>query len=357
MNFILCADLHLKETEKEYSFSVLEEIIGLCEKKKCGALLLAGDVFDSHGAAEKLRAGFRAALEKLPSSCAVYFLPGNHEELRAGSPGSLENFDFGRAKLLAEKPWSLHSLSAEAELLAVPFQRDFFGYRDWKVPPKKKPLRILLAHGTVSGMAYTGPGEEADSILDEDLFEHFRIDLAALGHLHKQNSVRRKDVLIAYPGSARVWREGEEGKRCVFLGSTQTVPPLLEPLALARAGEYRVISVYAAPEGGLRMELPKEISPADWLHLEVGGVVEEEISVLAALEKLAAELKKTCRRVSSHTGKLSVLAGVSTHPLALRFLRAWEEAAPRYAEEEPGVYELARLRGLLALKEILETRK
>ncbi|MCL1818935.1 MAG: metallophosphoesterase, partial [Spirochaetaceae bacterium] len=343
--------------EKDYSFSVLDEILGLCEKKKCGALLLAGDVFDSRDAAENLRADFRAALEKLPSSCAVYFLPGNHEELGAKGPGSLENFDFGRAKLLAEKPYSLHSFSAEAELLAVPFQRDCSGYRDWKVPPKKKPLRILLAHGTVPGMAYTGPGEETDGILDEDLFAYFQADLAALGHLHAQACVRRGDILVAYPGSARVWREGEEGKRCVFLGSTEVVPPLLEPLTLASAGEYRVIPVYAAPEGELRARLPEEISPADWLQLELAGVVEEEPPAIAALERLTASLKKTCRRVNSRTEKLSVLAGVSTHPLSLRFLRAWEEAAPRYAEEESGVYELARLRGLLALKEALETRK
>jgi DNA repair exonuclease SbcCD nuclease subunit len=357
MNFILCADLHLKETEKEYSFSVLDEIIGLCEKKKCEVLLLAGDIFDSRDAVKKLRADFRTALDRLPSSCAVYLLPGNHEELGANDKEKLEDFDFGRAMLLAEKPWSLHSLSAEAELLAVPFQRDYSGYHDWEVPPKEKALRILLAHGTVLGMAYTGPGEETDSILDGDLFSYHKANFAAMGHLHAQALVRRGDILVAYPGSARVWRDGEKGKRCVLFGSTETLPLNLEPLNLASAGEYRVIPVHATPEGELRADLPEDISPVDWLHLELEGFVEEEPSVLEALEKLKNELGKKYRRVSSCTKNLSVLAGVSTHPLAISFLRAWEEAASGYEKEAPGVYELARLKGLAALKEILEKRK
>ena len=356
MTFIHCADLHLKEAEKEYSFSVLVEIINLCTKEKCGALLFAGDVFDSRDDAKNLRGDFRDALEKLPSSCAVYFLPGNHEELRAKGEEKLESFEFGRARLLWQKPWSLHELGGEAELLAIPFQNDYSGYRDWKIPPKKKPLRIILAHGTVPGMAYTGPGEETDSTLDEDLFSFLQADIAALGHLHKQAIVRRGNVLIAYPGSARVWREGETGKRGVFLGRTEDVPPFLEPLTLTSAGEFRTVPVFVSPGGELRLDIPGDISPADWLSLDVSGVVEEEPPVTMALEKLKKELGKKHRKVS-YNDKLSVLAGVSTHPLAASFLRAWEEAAPRYAGEAPGVYELARLQGLLALKGIQERRK
>ena len=357
MNFILCADLHLKETEKEYSFSVLGEIAGLCKKNNSGALLLAGDVFDSREEIKSLRTDFRAALDLLPDSCQVYFLPGNHEELRAKDTEDLESFDFGRAKLLAAKPWSLHDLDADTELLAVPFQKDYRDYRDWEIPRKKKAMRILLAHGTVMGMAYTGPGEETDSIIDEDMITFFQADLAAIGHLHKYSDTDRKNYRIIYPGSARVWREGEEGKRCVLLGNTGTVPVRLEPLFLTSAGEYRVIPVFATPEGELCADIPKDISPADWLCLDLTGVVEEEPPVLAALEKLKTELEKKCRKVSAGTEKLSVLAGVSTHPLAGRFLRKWEEAAHSYKDEEPGVYEQARLRGLLALKDVLEKRK
>jgi hypothetical protein len=239
----------------------------------------------------------------------------------------------------------------------MPFQRDYAEYRRWEVPPKMKPLRILLAHGTVPGIMYTGPGEETDSVIDEDLFTRFNVDIAALGHLHGQTIVRKGAALVAYPGSARVWRDGEDGKRCVLLGNTELIPPRLEPVVLASAGEYRIVPVFAVPDGTLRPALPQTISPADWLHLDAEGVVEDEPLVTAALEKLAAELGKKCRRVSYTTEKLSVLAGVSTHPLAVSFLRAWEDAASRYDGEEPGVYELARLRGLGSIKAILGSRK
>lgn len=356
MKFLLCADLHLKNDEKEYSFSVLNEILDICKMKDCGALLFAGDVFDSWEDVEKLRNDFRGALEKLPSSCNVYLLPGNHEELR--SAGSFDGFDFGRAKLLAKKPWSLLELGTEAEIIAVPFQRDYSAYREWNVPAKKRPLRILLSHGTVPGIAYIGPGEEgADGVLDEDLFAHLQVDLAALGHLHGQTQIRKGKTLVAYPGSARVWRAGEEGERCVLLGNTETIPQHLEPIGLASAGKYRVVSVYAAPGGELKYRLPEGFSTADWLHFEVEGVVEDEPAVIAELEKIKAELGKNCRKVSSNTGKLSVLAGVSSHPLAIRFLRVWEEKAGSFAGEEPGVYNLVRLVGLSKLKDFLGQRK
>ena len=356
MNFILCADLHLKESEKNYCFSVLNEILKLCEKKKCEALLFAGDVFDSREAVKALRPDFRSALETLDPACSVYFLPGNHEELYAQPSEGLESFDFGRARLLAKKPWSLHTLGADAELLAMPFQRDYSGYRDWGVPPKKNPVRILLAHGTMMSMAYAPSVEETDSIIDEDMFNYFQVDIAALGHLHKQAALGKGSTLAAYPGSARVWREGEEGKRCVLLGNTGAVPPALEKLTIASAGEYRIIRVYASADGKLRAAIPELISPGDWIHLELAGVVEEEPPVLAALEKLKTDLMKKCRRVTS-TESLTILSGISTHPLARRFLRAWEEAAPEYKNEEPGVYEQARLKGLLALKDVLEKSK
>jgi DNA repair exonuclease SbcCD nuclease subunit len=204
MIFLLCADLHLKETEKDYSFSVLNEVIGICKDRRCEALLFAGDIFDSRQAVKELRSDFRAALQLLPSSCAVYFLPGNHEQLYAADSESLEQFNFGRAQLLAKKPWSLHQFGGNAELLAIPFQRDCSTYRDWKVPPKQKPLRILLAHGIVMGMTYTPGGEDDDSIFDEDMLSHFQIDIAAVGHLHKNIIAQKGNTLVAYPGSARV---------------------------------------------------------------------------------------------------------------------------------------------------------
>jgi hypothetical protein len=361
VRFILAADLHIATAERDYSLAVLEEIVDLCGRERCGALLLAGDVFDSRPDVEALRGAFRGAIERLPRDCAVFFLPGNHEELRAGPGGAeaLDRFDFGRARLLTEKPFSLEIPDSHTELLAIPFQRDYSAYRAWKAPPKRKPFRIVLAHGTVPGLSYTGPDEEEPGgVLDPDLFAWLKADLAALGHLHGGFSVRRGETLIAYPGSARVWREGEGGRRRVLLGVTEDTSPALREIPLERAGEYRAVSVYAAPDGSLRV--PGEFagfSRADWLSLNVSGFVEDEGVPARALERLQADLQEKYRKVTVRSEGISVLGGVSTHPLALRFIKKWEEAADSLGAEDPEAYNLARLRGLGLIKEILESRK
>jgi predicted phosphodiesterase len=356
MNCLLCADVHLKETEKDYCLSVLSEVVFLCEREKCGALLFAGDVFDSRPDAEALRGAFRACLDRLSPGVRVFFLPGNHEELRSSGMPALESLDFGRARLLCEKPFSLEDLDDSAELLALPFQRDYSDYRSWAVPPKARATRVLLAHGTVPGIAYTGPDEEdGGGILDADVFAHFGADLAALGHLHGYSLTQRGETCAAYPGSARVWREGETGPRRVLVFSTDTRPPRPRPLALVSAGEYRVVPLYAAPGGELRGPEEKEMAgwkAADWLRLEVSGVVEDEVSVTGALRELREGLEKKFRRVTQSTENLSVLQGISSHPLARRFLEKWERDAGRY-RDFGGAYGLARLKGLQAIKEIL----
>ena len=360
MRFLHAADLHLSRAEREYSFSVLDEILGIARRERCGALLLAGDIFDSCAEAEALRTDFRARLETLPADCAVYFLPGNHEALgsAAGRGNPLEGFDFGRARMLTTLPFSLENLSPEAELLALPFRRDYSDYRDWPVPPKKKPLRIILSHGTVPGIVYTGPDEDDEAgALDPDIFAFFQADLAALGHIHGGSESLMGGTIVAYPGSARVWREGETGPRRVLLGTTETMPPRLEEVVLESAGEFRILAVQVGIDGTLRLA-GSENTPrgADWIRLDVTGVTEDERPVLGEVAKLRASLERSSRRVTVDAGGLEVLAGVSTHPLAVRFVKKWEELSAVYPEEAEG-YRLARLKGLRVLKGILESRK
>jgi hypothetical protein len=117
--------------------------------------------------------------------------------------------------------------------------------------------------------------------------------------------------------------------------------------------------VYAAPDGKLRGPDEKDIAgwkAADWIKLEVSGVVEDEPAVSSALEKLKAALEKKFRKVTASSEKLSVLQGISTHPLASRFLEKWEKEAEHY-KDSGDAYVLARLKGLQVIKEILEKRK
>jgi DNA repair exonuclease SbcCD nuclease subunit len=361
MKFLHFADLHLSRAERDYSLAVLEELAALAAVRDCDAVFIAGDLFDSRADAEALRGGFRAVMDRLPRECRVYYLPGNHEELGAPAGGGLDRWDFGRVCLLSALPFSLEALSAEAELLALPFRRSFSDYREWGVPDKMAPLRILLSHGTVPGIVYTGPDEEpAGGVLDPDLFSYLKIDYAALGHIHGGSLSRMGNTLLCYPGSARVWREGEIGPRKAVIGDTASVPLKTETVILKRAGLFRRVPISAAAGGGIAFsrEDLRTAAPEDWIRLEVSGVVEEEKSAGDAVRDLAKELEKSYRRVTVDTKDLEVLAGVSTHPLALRFVRSWEAIASRYDNPEDALsYRLARQRGLLALKDIIEAKK
>ncbi len=365
MKLLHCADLHLSRSEEDYSFRVLDEIADVAAKESFGALLFAGDVFDSRADLEALRDRFRKTLERLPAETGVFMIPGNHEYLGAASEdeAGLSRFDFGRARLLAKRPFALVPLGAGIELLALPFRRDYADYRDWSVPPKDGAFRVLLAHGTVPGMSFSGPDEEgATAVIDADFLFRFGIDYAALGHIHAGAAANVGSTAAVYPGSARVWREGEEGPRKVVVFSAGTKPVKLEERVLKSAGRFIPLRLEAGLDGTLPAPeavlggMPQVPGRGDWVRIEVSGLVEDETVTMRDLEKLAVEIGRLCRRVTSDAGALDVFAGISAHPLALRFAEAWEKARAANPDKDE-LYRLARLNGLKTLKEILESRK
>jgi DNA repair exonuclease SbcCD nuclease subunit len=354
----------------------LEEITAICRDRKAGGLLLAGDIFDSYQDAETMRNLFGSALESLPENCAVYYIPGNHEELRAPGPGTIEQFDFGRARLLAATPCSVVPMDAGTELLAIPFQKDYSAYREWQVPPTGGKKRVVLAHGTVPGVPgmyipgmYNIPGrngaglsgeeENPPGVLDEDLFSYLEADLAVVGHIHGAYTKQSGGRLIVSPGSARVWREGETGARTALLIDTDA---LREPeaIVLQSAGQYRLIKVEVLPDCSLSFpgafETGNGLPSPDWLCLNLSGVVEDETEAMEKVQRAVEALEKKYRRVTVAKEELFVLKGISTHPLALQFIKKWESGRDRYKEDEEA-YSRAKLRGLAKLKELVEARK
>ncbi|MCX5791851.1 MAG: DNA repair exonuclease, partial [Elusimicrobia bacterium] len=214
---IHAADLHLKETEKDYCFGVLAEIIDLAAKEGAAFLLFCGDLFDSFEDMKALKDAFRLKLERL-KGCEVIYLPGNHENLRRAPAESLESYDLGPVTKCLAKPYTLLARNG-VEFLAVAHQESYAGYRDWGAPPVAEgKARVLLLHGTDSSV-YTGPETEEtkSGVIDGDLFEALGADYAALGHIHARSERRAGRCLACYSGSARVWRGGEEGPRGVYL--------------------------------------------------------------------------------------------------------------------------------------------
>jgi DNA repair exonuclease SbcCD nuclease subunit len=340
------ADLHLSRGERDYGLAVLEELVYHCRRLEPDAWLLCGDVFDTHEDALALAGDFHghlAALGELP----VLMIPGNHELSGGREPAALAPLAQGAAagfRLLLEAPFALlRPEGLEAEVLAVPFQRAYADYPEWRLPPRERRWRVGLLHGVVNGMSYTGQSEESEhAVIDADLFSRCALDYAALGHIHARGEARydapHGACLAHYPGSGRVWRRGEEGPRQATLAVLDDAGVRSEAVPLAAAGVYRVVHVpldergaplgHASPEALLE-SLEAQHGAQDWLRLELFGFVERRTlaeAVQRKLERHAAGRFRRCEVVL--TEELVEAERLRDHPLVRSFDAQWR---PRYA--------------------------
>lgn len=350
------ADLHLSETDREYSLAVFSELIEAARRERVDYLIFCGDLFNTFTDAEKLRGDFRRILGSPPFE--FLYLPGNHEDLQRGS-GELARLDWGAATVLHGRPFTLLRRDRGGlpiEFLAVPHQDNYNGYGNWQVPPKEAALRVALAHGVVAGMAFRGPDDEGGgAALDPDLFLRFRVDYAALGHIHGRRCQKTGPLTMAYPGSTRVWRKNESGARGAYLLEWNG-GPLTEPvfLPLASAGEYRH---YALPLG-LEGDFPDldRIAPgwgrADYIELEFTGLVEDERIVAKLAESLQESYGSKVRRLEIEREGVSAFPGIASHPIVKQFLAVWNQRMP--GPEDRPVWLRAREMALNSLKTHLE---
>jgi DNA repair protein SbcD/Mre11 len=358
MKILHCADLHLSRSDRAYSLSVLDEIIAVAAREKADLLLIVGDCFDSWQDAEEMRGDFRDRIAGLPESTPVILVPGNHEILRAPSASAFERFDLGRARVPSSLPFEAIALGPDAELLALPHRESYADYRDWIVPEKKAAFRIVALHAAVAGLNFLGPSEESDAgVVDPDLFARLGADYAALGHIHLFAVKRSGATVLAYPGSARVWRSGEEGQRRVLLLETGTAA--VREIPLASAGEFRRVRLALAPDGSLpSLSRLAGFKPADWVRVELSGAVEDERRLPAAEAEICAAIGGSVRFVDFDRDGVVVVEGVSTNRLAARFLENWEKLRPDSGlESDLEAWRRARVVGLVKIKETLESRK
>ncbi|MFH0945162.1 MAG: metallophosphoesterase [Planctomycetota bacterium] len=352
------SDLHIGVSDRDYALGVLDEILETADARGVDYLIFSGDVFDSMPDVEALRDPFRRAIQR--ARAEIFYLPGNHEELQAGQQ-RLETFDFGKAQLLHAKPSELVTSSSSErplEILAVPHQSDYSGYRDWRIPAKRAPFRVAMAHGTVTGMTYAGPDtEKGGGALDPDLFERFEVDYAALGHVHNRPpELRRSGCLTAYAGSARVWRSGEFGERggnLVTLGSAVSV----EFVPFRRAGQYRLLRIPLDLDGGVRQgALADRVQEHDLVDVCLVGLVEDERRVREVADQIKQELAHRVRKVKIDTSEVTVLSGIAAEPSAAGFIDLWEARRPPDDDPEYELWLRVRAMGLELLRSRLEQR-
>ncbi|TFH40214.1 MAG: hypothetical protein E4G96_07905 [Chrysiogenales bacterium] len=361
---IHCADLHLVSEggEKGYSLSVLDEIISIAGEIGADLLLIAGDLFNARRDADALRQDLKTRFRRLTDRTTAFFLAGNHDT--GGSVSGLGNLDFGipRENVIefTGVPFVLRPFNADLELLFIPHRDDYGDYPKWEVPPKSARFRVAVAHATVPLMNFTGIDEEEGrtGTMDADLFTRWDVDYAAMGHIHSAREATVMKARISYPGSARVWRRDETGRRTVNvveLGSELRV----SPRELASAGQYRHCEVPLGLDGNVEEgDMTREWGPNDWIDLRFSGLVEDEHEVRALEIRMMKEYSSRVRLLTLRRGDVAVLEGISSQAIAARFIEEWKKRDPGAGEEGAReVWLKAREIGLLKIKGELEARR
>ncbi|TVR93838.1 MAG: hypothetical protein EA428_01360 [Spirochaetaceae bacterium] len=357
-SFLHIADLHLSRSSQDYSFCVLTEFCSYVIEHRPELVLIAGDIFDEFADAEALRVPFREHIASLPAETRVLAIPGNHDILRMGSR-KLDVLDFGIGEFPLHHFQLLHG--ADLEVLAVPFGASPPSPEDLP-PPADGVNRVALVHGTLTGLGLAGPeqAEADDAALDPLAYEKLGVSYIAAGHIHKPFLSQGSPCVYAYPGSARVWRRGEEGPRGFYHVRTNRPGNYdIERVELRASGQYRRVVVTLNADGSLPELHGKDmlVEAADLLELVLTGLVPDD----AALERIARDLRNTLgrevRELALNTDDVFVLSGAASHPLARGFLEAWKlRYEQAETEQEREVLVKARELGLRKLKSRIEAR-
>lgn len=346
-----CSDLHLSEAEKSYSLLVLSEIVDIADKEEVDYLIFSGDIFDRFAEIEKLMGAFDTALSRL--KCKVFYIPGNHEMLEKGDKKFIHVFN--NCDFLYNEPCSLIS-NGEIDFLAIPHQSDYTGYENWDVPKKIGKYRIAIAHGVIPEFVpYASDDEEGGTIMDSDIFIRHTVDYVALGHLHKNSKLSINNTIFSYPGSARVWRKGEEGPRgCILIELGDALNSKF--VEIKSSGVYRECQTSLSIDGECEdiKGLSKEWKKEDYIHVKFLGIVDDILDVKRKLETLKKDMEGNVRRLEFDYSGISDIYGISKQPIAKKYLELWKEKKQHSDGLDKKVLVRARELGLELIKKAME---
>lgn len=360
MKLLQVSDLHLSQNsleEKTYSLTVLCEILQTAESTKCDRILFCGDLFNTFPDLEGLRSDF---LKEVSSySGIIYFLPGNHEILEKRNNNNYANYDWSsKVKVLDKTPYYLLE-DGGIEFLSIPHQENYSELLLSPPPPKQTKLRIGLAHGTVSGMSFTGLSEEEEeggSYLDPNLIQSLGLDYLAIGHLHRARMGIVGKCNVGYSGSSRVWRKGEFGQRGGIFIHVEEGTIRTESVYWKSAGEYREIIISLDTEGKPEESIESYLAgtnPNDWIVFRFVGYVDSMSEKQKFQETVLSEWKSKFRilEFDPDESQITVFEHLSENEFVKQFLDKMNE---RKGQMDPSLWRHTRVTGI---RLILEGKK
>lgn len=271
MKFLHLGDLHIGKSIGEFDLAedqeyILKQIVGIAERKKVDAILIAGDVYDKAVPSEAAVRLFDAFLCRIAEKkIATYIISGNHD--------SDERMHFGSSLFRASNIYiaakyegvlfrqTLEDAEGKLNLYLMPFLKasqvrhfypdeeiaDYDGavrvvLEKSGIDPKERNL--LVAHQFVAGKTAEPQlgGSESAAVQNVGLVEKIgadcfaAFDYVALGHIHSAQAVGRD--CVRYAGSPLKYSlseaENDKSVTIVELGKKGDVKIELEPLVPLR---------------------------------------------------------------------------------------------------------------------------
>lgn len=287
-------------------FDVVARIAGLARQAQVDLVLVAGDVFDAQGVADRTILRLFQAMADFRGPWVM--IPGNHD---AGLAESV----WSRAARLGAIPGNVHvCLQPQPLILDTPgvailpaplVQRhtytDLTAWFDAAVTPAGLP-RVGLAHGSVQGILAEdidaanpiAPGRAASA----------RLDYLALGDWHGTRQVDERTWYSGTPEPDRFRNNASGQVLQVEIAAPQAVP-VVTPLA---SGRYRWLSwsreLRVASDVSALLDELAQLGGDDVVQLELAGGIDLEGHL--RLERALAAAQARARSLGVELGRLRI---------------------------------------------------
>ncbi|MBA7568436.1 hypothetical protein ES708_10157 [subsurface metagenome] len=181
-----------------------------------------------------------------------------------------------------------------------------------------------------------------------------------MGHIHCAGKHKFAGCNLSYPGSARVWRNGEYGERKVELITIDEKNKLIKsvtPVIIKSAGQYRCYKLPLDLDGGCSEieAICKEWGINDCIEIILEGVVNDENTVAELDSSVKSRFEKEVRELNINRDDVFAVTGIAAHPIAKNFIETWKTYTPESEDlEEIKAWLKARQMGLIEIKNAME---
>ena len=351
---LISSDLHLSMQEKEYSLSVLDEIIEYA--KDYDALMLLGDTFNTFEDLQGLKDIFSKKMEDYQKN--VYLLKGNHENLKSKGI-TLSKLKFPENVIVIEDITFFNI--DDLDIAALPYSEKYIidNELNKKIESLNANNRILIAHGIVEGTLWAIEENEEAASIPIDIIKKIDPNFAIVGHIHKQMEVNIDNIDIIYTGSARVWRrsKSEMGTRRCLSIDIQNGSIKKTFINIKNAGEYRVYetNIYSLSSLDKKAE---EWNINDIIDINVYGIAEDENEVEEKINAVRNKYSKYVREINVKTTKLFLLENAYNESIIKEFLSIAEGyELDTLNDEDLEIVELAKRIGIEKIYAALQSKK